>query len=155
MKNLNEKIEAINTRNKFINEFVPKAQDIVRPYIENNKKLFLKDSSFIKKVHEEIYKLINELSSKSIRCYFRGGDYSKSFECDISYKTGEYGCDYLKHSIWFISNEGTLYDFKPLKDNYTVEEVLNSQTEIDKRLEAIKELEKEINNIKSLSRELL
>ena len=151
MRNLDLKIEAINTRNKFINEFVPKVHEIVKPYIENDKKIFLKDGSFIKKISEEISS-IKELP-KNVRCWFTGGDWSKSFMCDITAKTGDYSVEYLKHNIWFMDSDNNLLDFEPLRCDFTVEEISNLNKEISKKEESIKKLNDDIFTLKSIGSE--
>lgn len=124
MNVLENKAEAMNTLNSWVNTVYPQfVREIKKGYkVKADGSLFAKDKPRFKSI----------LDTKPFRAYL---DYSKHsgliLVCDITYKTGEYSCNYYKHRIYLEQ------DFTPLRTDYTAKVIEAAMLEI-RTLEAKK-----------------
>lgn len=119
------KVEAINKLHTWLNKVVPQIQ------MEMAKGYKLKaDNDFFKKDKERFQSLLND---KPFRAYYDKRRNSLELVADITYKTGEFSCEYYKQVIYLN------HKYEPLNE-ITIEDYTNAAMRVKQIEEKIQEL---------------
>ena len=140
------KIEAVNNLNKYINRKVPQIMNILKEgyKVKSNGELF-------KKYEDKIYNIIYKNKPNNIRCYISNTRYSSLLKINISYKTGEFSNTYVEDYIYLFSND-TKWD--DVKNDFIITESKLSKSFNKRPIKTIKQVETQLNKINKINNKI-
>jgi hypothetical protein len=99
------KAKSINTLNKWINKIVPLLNaELLKGYKLN-------DGFMLSKKDKPRFDALMKTTPFRARLVFN--NYSVMIECDITYKTDEFGCNYYKESVYLFNTDKQ--EFEPVE----------------------------------------
>lgn len=137
MKNEN-KAQAINEMNTYINALVPKLVE----YVENNEIKTKTDGSLFEKNRKAIREIIERAQPEKVRCYFEHSNFGNSIKFDTNYSVGEFSCAYV--SGWVHLNH-----FEQLKTDFVAVDFVKALNEIDQLEKQVAAMKSQISKIKN------
>ena len=103
-----DRTNATNKLNKYINKVIPKIMDILKNDIE-----LKNDGTLYKKCNDKIDNIIGyKKRPKNIRCYIDQNKYHGCLMFDISFKTSQFSNDYIKDYVYLWTNKQNWQDDK-------------------------------------------
>lgn len=109
---------------------------LVNKYFEENPVKRKSDGTLFKKQSDDIKKIINANNPDKLQAFVSCSEYSPSITFKTSYKTGDYGCDYVEE-YFYIGR-----DFQPAPF-YTYNDLVKCQDRLKKVSDKMQELRSE------------
>lgn len=138
-------IAAENRVNAYIRAVVPKMFEALKPFL--GQKVVLATGELSAKVKKAMEPFLGWKLAENMQIYCYSSKYSLVYTFKTSEPTGDYGCTYREHSVYFGKIESnnimsTFFDFKPENfPEYKIEEILATRAELEaaeKKVAAIK-----------------
>lgn len=119
LEKLNAKVMAVNAAHKAVNAWRPKLIEFFKQYV--GQKIFKADGWLVSRIELKVPKLDG---IQFVSCYFDSSRYSLRYVAKSCVGYG-HTCVYYEATMWIGDMEDgflkKVYDFEPVKDDYTVE----------------------------------
>lgn len=138
-------IAAENRVNAYIRAVAPLMFEALKPFL--GQKVILATGELSAKVKKAMEPFVGWKPTENMQIYRFSSYYSLVYVFKTSELTGNYGCTYREHSVYFGKIEGNnvmseFYEFDPVNfPEYKLEEILNIRVELEaaeKKVAAIK-----------------